>query len=104
MLWERRLEQPFWLRISFSSSLLPSTHMVLRLPHVREILWEYVQAVHTPYGTLGLSPYQAYGETGQIYGAPRVRYDGQVDGVTLDQLHQTVRNLQDLAAASTAIG
>ena len=91
------------LDASFQNVAVP-TVSTDRLPHVREILWEYVRAVHTPYGTLGLSPYQAYGEMGQVYGAPRVRYDGQVDGVTLDQLHQTVRNLQDLAAASTAIG
>lgn len=75
-----------------------------RLPHVRQMLSEYVQAVHTPYGTLGLSPYRAYGELGQVYAAPRVRYDGQVDGVTLDQLHQTVQNLQELAATATVIG
>ena len=91
------------LDASFQNVAVP-TVSTDRLPHVRNILSEYVRAVHTPYGTLGCSPYQAYGELGQVYGAPRVRYDGQVDRVTFDQLHQTIRNSQDLAATSTAIG
>ncbi len=42
-----------------------------RLPQVRVTLSEYVEAVHTPYGALGLSPYQAYGELGKVLGARR---------------------------------
>lgn len=75
-----------------------------RLPHVRTTLSEYVKAVHTPYGILGVSPYRAYGFLGRVLGAPRLKYNGPVEALTLDQLEQTVRELQDLAAASTVIG
>lgn len=75
-----------------------------RLPHVRTTLSEYVKAVHTPYGILGVSPYRAYGFLGRVFGAHRLKYNGPVEALTLDQLDQTVRELQDLAAASTVIG
>ncbi len=74
-----------------------------RLPHVRTTLSDYVKAVHTPYGILGIAPYRAYGALGRVLAAPRLKYNGPVEALSLDQLDQTVRDLQDLAAASTAI-
>jgi len=75
-----------------------------RLPAVRATLTEYVRAVHDPHGALGASPYQGYGEYGRVMGAPRVTYAGAVDGVTREQLDQTVRDLGDLAAAAEPVG
>ncbi|MBV9773688.1 MAG: DUF3320 domain-containing protein, partial [Gemmatimonadetes bacterium] len=75
-----------------------------RLPHVRHALTEYVRAVHTPFGALGVSPYRAYGELGQVMEAPRVRLSGAVDAISREQLDQAARDLRDLAAAATEIG
>jgi very-short-patch-repair endonuclease len=75
-----------------------------RLPLVRTTLSEYVKAVHTPYGILGISPFRAYGALGRVLRSPRLKYNGPVEALTLDQLDQTVRELQDLAASSTVIG
>lgn len=75
-----------------------------RLPHVRTTLSDYVKAVHTPYGILGMSPYRVYGALGRVLGAPRLKYNGAVEALSRDQIDQTVRDLQDLAAASTMIG
>jgi very-short-patch-repair endonuclease len=75
-----------------------------RIPQVRSTLSEYVNAVHTPFGLLGISPYRAYGNLGDVIKAPRLNYAGAADAVTLDQLEQTVRDLNDLAATSVPIG
>src|SRR5258705_1374936 len=50
-----------------------------RLPQVRNTLSEYVQAVHEPYGTLGISPYRAYGELGRVLAAPRLKFLASVE-------------------------
>ena len=75
-----------------------------RLPQVRNTLSEYVQAVHATYGTLGISPFRAYGELGRVLGAPRIKYSRAFENVSLEQLAQTVRDLEDLAATSIPIG
>jgi len=75
-----------------------------RIPQVRATLSEYVKAVHTPFGLLGVSPYRAYGSLGKVISAPRFNYARPADAVTLDQLEQTVRDLNDLAATSLPIG
>lgn len=75
-----------------------------RLPHVRHTLTEYARAVHTPFGALGATPYRAFGELGRVLDAPRVRLSAAIDAVSREQLDQTVRDLQDLAAASVEIG
>jgi very-short-patch-repair endonuclease len=75
-----------------------------RLPQVRNTLSEYVQAVHTPYGSIGISPFRAYGELGRVLGAPRLKYSGAFENVSLEQLDQTLRDLEDLAATSIPIG
>ena len=86
-------------------SVAAPTVSTRRLPHVRATLTEYAQAVHTPHGSLNLTPYRAYGELGRVMAAPRVKYQGPVDGVvTREQLDQTVRDLHDLVVASVEIG
>jgi hypothetical protein len=75
-----------------------------RLPEVRLHLGEYVQAVHTPYGTLAISPYAAYGELGKVLDAPRLRLERPIDDVTQSVLGQAVRDLEDLARTAEAIG
>jgi very-short-patch-repair endonuclease len=74
------------------------------LPGVRTTLSEYVDAVHSEYGALGLSPYRAYGELGRVISAPRVKCPVPPESVTADQLDQAVRQLDDLAAAAVPIG
>ena len=85
-------------------SVAAPTASTQRLPQVRNTLSEYVEAVHTPYGTLGISPFRAYGQLGRVLTAPRVQYSGDFQNVNLDQLDQTLRDLEDLAATSVPIG
>lgn len=75
-----------------------------RIPQVRTTLSDYVAAVHTPFGLLGISPYRAYGDLGKVIDAPRFTFSGAADAVTLDQLEQAIRDLEDLAATSAPIG
>ena len=76
-----------------------------RLPAVRTMLSEYVEAVHAPHGTLGTSPYYGYGQLARALTAPRVTYSGPLDqGVSRELLDQTTRELADLAATSTDVG
>jgi very-short-patch-repair endonuclease len=75
-----------------------------RIPQVRTTLSDYVSAVHTPFGLLGISPYRAYGDLGKVIDAPRFSYSGAADAVTHDQLQQTIRDLEDLTATSDPIG
>ena len=87
------------------------------LPSIRAALNEYVRAVHTPHGTLGMTPFEAYGELASVRGtegdAPagdsattvaRVRYARPVDDVTRETLDVTVRSLRELAAAAAGVG
>jgi very-short-patch-repair endonuclease len=75
-----------------------------RLPHVRQMLSDYVEAVHAPRAALNFSPYRVYGELGKLLSAPRLKCSGQTANVTFEQLQQTVRDLNDLAATSVPIG
>jgi hypothetical protein len=45
-----------------------------RLPVVRAELTEYSDSVHTPFGTLGITPYRAYGELGRVLNSVSVEY------------------------------
>ena len=87
------------------------------LPSVRGALNEYVRAVHAPHGTLGLTPFEAYGALATVRGSdgeaaaepstssvPRLRYTRHVDDVTREMLDTTVRALRELAATATAVG
>src|SRR5258708_3367391 len=74
------------------------------IPKVRATLSDYVAAVHTPFGLLGISPYRAYGNLGEVLNAPRVTYPGPAEAVTHDQIDQAVRDIDDLSATSSPIG
>src|SRR5215831_6382130 len=86
------------------------------LPSVRSTLNDYVRALHTPHGTLGMTPFAAYGALAPVRGAdqsgadstatttPRVRYLHRVDDVSRDLLDATVRELRELAAAARGVG
>ncbi|HKR13311.1 MAG TPA: DUF4011 domain-containing protein [Pyrinomonadaceae bacterium] len=95
------------LAVSLDASLqglAVATVSTQRLPQVRHMLSEYVQAVHAPYGALNLSPYRAYGEFGKYLSAPRLKYSGPTANVTLEMIEQAVRDLNDLAVTSVPIG
>lgn len=85
-------------------SVVAPTASTQRIPQVRATLSDYVTAVHTPFGLLGISPYRAYGNLGEVLNAPRVTYPGPADAVTYDQLDQAVRDIDDLLATSSPIG
>jgi very-short-patch-repair endonuclease len=86
------------------------------LPGVRAGLNDYVRALHTPHGTLGMSPFEAYGALAPVRGGdngaangtpagpPRLRYTRRVDDVTRETLDTTARELRELAAAATGVG
>ncbi|MGI8655588.1 MAG: DUF4011 domain-containing protein [Pyrinomonadaceae bacterium] len=75
-----------------------------RIGAVRAELTAYAQAVHEPFGTLGLSPYQAYGEVERVLQAPKLKFTRPIDSVTREQLGETERGLRDLAEAAQPIG
>ncbi len=75
-----------------------------QLPQARHTLTAYVTALHEPFGTLGLSPFQGFGALVEVSDAPKFRIDLPIDGITRDQLEQAVRELRDLAAVATDIG
>jgi very-short-patch-repair endonuclease len=80
------------------------TQSTQRLPQVRQGLTEYARAVHQPHGALGLSPYQAYGHLGRVLDAERLPYTGRTADVTILELEQTLRDLDELSAAAGPIG
>jgi very-short-patch-repair endonuclease len=86
------------------------------LPAVRTVLNDYVRALHTPHGTLGITPFEAYAALAPVRGAdqaatgsptpgtPRVRHGRRVDDVARETLDSTVRELRELAAAARGVG
>jgi very-short-patch-repair endonuclease/DNA polymerase III delta prime subunit len=75
-----------------------------RIAALRDELTEYARAVHEPFGTLGMSPYQAYGELEKVLGAPKLKFTPSIDSVSREMLEDTERDLRDLAEASQPIG
>ena len=101
-----------------AATALPAT---TALPSVRAALTDYVRAVHTPHGTLGMTPFEAYGALAPVRGPesdgssdrgvpfatpaiPRLRYTRRVDDVTRQALDTTVREVRELAAAAAGVG
>jgi hypothetical protein len=74
------------------------------LAGVRRELNGYVEAVHTPRGALGISPYEAYGRLAAVLGAPKVRLEHAVDDLSREQLESAARDLESLAALSAEAG
>ncbi|HEU0298807.1 MAG TPA: DUF3320 domain-containing protein [Longimicrobium sp.] len=75
-----------------------------RLSGVRHTLTEYADAVHTPYGAAGFTPYRGFGELMALRDAPRVRLQKPVTAVTRAHFEDAVRGLEDLAKASEEVG
>ncbi len=112
------------LAAAIDASLAPmatSVHAATALPGVRTALNDYVRALHTPHGTLGMTPFEAYGALAPVRGyegvasgapagptstrtVPRLRYNRPVDDVTREMVDTTVRELRELAAAARGIG
>ena len=89
------------------------------LPAVRATLNDYVHALHAPQGTLGMTPFQAYGALAPVRGSddpsdasdggaapaiPRLRLSRPVHDVTREALDTAVRELRELAAAAAGVG
>lgn len=74
-----------------------------RIGTVRAQLTAYANAVHEPYGSLGLSPYRCYGELGRVLKAPKLKFTQAVDQVTREHLADVERDLLDLAEAALPI-
>ncbi|HYX43086.1 MAG TPA: DUF4011 domain-containing protein, partial [Pyrinomonadaceae bacterium] len=75
-----------------------------RIAAVRTELTDYACAVHEPFGLLGLSPYQGYGELERVRAAPKLKFTHAIEHVTREQLADTERDLRDLAEAAQPIG
>jgi very-short-patch-repair endonuclease/DNA polymerase III delta prime subunit len=75
-----------------------------RIVALRAELTNYVQAVHEPFGTLGLSPYQVYGEYEQVLDVPKLKFTRPIHRITREQLEDTERDLRDLAEAAQLVG
>ena len=82
----------------------PRTDAAERLPAVRHTLNEYVGAVHTPYGALGITPFQGYGELARVYNSPRVRFTRPVEDMKRHDVDVAVRALDDVAVAAAGLG
>lgn len=94
------------LKASLDASLQqpPIARATQRLPVVRAELSEYVRAVHTPGGTLGLSPFAAIGMLDAVINAPRVSLAKSLANITLEQMTEIERQLGELAEAARPIG
>ena len=75
-----------------------------RLQAVRATLGAYADAVHTPYGPLGFTPYRGFGELAALRDAPRIKLERPVADVTREQLDAAVRDLDDAVKAVGEIG
>jgi very-short-patch-repair endonuclease len=88
-----------------SLATLPTDGSVApRLQAVRRELTEYAHSVHAPDAPLGLSPFQGYGRFAALQDAPVVRLRRRVDDLSLEQVDEAVRALQELAAAVESVG
>jgi very-short-patch-repair endonuclease len=75
-----------------------------RLPVVRELLTNYVNAVHQSYGTLNVSPYRAYGDLDKILDAPKMLFQADIFSAAQTDLTDVLREIDDLVAAAEFVG
>jgi Protein of unknown function (DUF4011)/AAA domain len=75
-----------------------------RVVELRQELTAYTKAVHEPFASLELSPYQAYGEFEGVRQAPKLKFTRATDTVRREQLNTTERELRELAEAVQPIG
>ncbi|HEU4882802.1 MAG TPA: DUF3320 domain-containing protein [Longimicrobium sp.] len=82
----------------------PGEPVAGRLAGVRHTLTEYAEAVHTPYGPAGFTPYRGFGELMALRDAPRIKLEKPITTVTREQFDEAVRALGDLAKAADDTG
>ena len=75
-----------------------------RLPVVRELLTNYTNAVHQPYGVLNASPYQIYGKLDKVLNAAKMFFHADIFNVSQTELNDVFRDIDDLVAAAEFIG
>ncbi len=75
-----------------------------RLPVVRELLTNYTNAVHQPYGTLNISPYRAYGDLDRILNAPKMLFQADIFNAAQTDLTDVLREIDDLVTAAEFVG
>jgi very-short-patch-repair endonuclease len=75
-----------------------------RLESVRTTLTQYVEALHTPWGAPGFSPFQGFGELASLKDADRVTLEAALETLPRDAFESTVRDLEDLARAAAELG
>ena len=75
-----------------------------RLPVVRELLTNYTNAVHQPYGTLNISPYRAYGDLDKVLNAPKMLFHADIFQATATDLTDVLREIEDIVAAAEFVG
>lgn len=82
----------------------PEQSATARLPVVRELLTDYTDAVHQPYGALNLSPYRAYGELEKVLDAPKIFFHADISGASATDLTDVLREIDDLITAADFVG
>ncbi|HET9983431.1 MAG TPA: DUF3320 domain-containing protein [Longimicrobiales bacterium] len=82
----------------------PPDSSASRLQTVRGTLTEYAQAVHAPFGALGLSPFDGYGRLDAVAHAPRPKLALRVEAVTREELDRADQELRAVAAAADVLG
>ncbi len=82
----------------------PSQVATARLPVVREHLTDYVNAVHSAYGMLGISPYVGFDEFDAVRSANKFLYQGDITEVTRTGFDDVLRDLSDLVTAAEPVG
>lgn len=82
----------------------PTQTATARLPVVRELLTNYVNAVHQPYSVLSVSPYRAYGELDKVLDAPKMLFHTDIFNATATDLADVLREIDDLVAAAEFVG
>ncbi|MDQ3179975.1 MAG: DUF3320 domain-containing protein [Acidobacteriota bacterium] len=75
-----------------------------RLPVVRELLTNYINGVHQPYGILNISPYRAYGELDKVLIAPKMLFHADIYNATATDLADVLREIDDLVKAAEFVG
>lgn len=75
-----------------------------RLPVVREVLTNYVNAVHQPYGVLDFSPYRVYGELDKVLQATKIQFQGDILNASQSDLNEVLRQIDDLIEAARTVG
>ena len=95
------------LKSSLDASLQtiqPTQTATARLPMVRDLLTDYTNAVHHPYGVLSVAPYQVYGELDKVLDAPKMLFHGDIFDVTNVELSNVLREIDDLTATAEFVG